>query len=74
MRSKEFIQGQIAESCCDNPYHPSSKEFNEFERGRTQKIKRCGSGELKPSELAKVKRLVIPEPVSKYDYKNKKGR
>lgn len=74
MRSKEFIQGQLAKSYSDNPYHPSTKEFNEFERGRTQRIKRCGSSEPKPGEFAKVKSLETPEPVPKYDYKSKKGR
>ena len=40
MRSKEYLEGFAAESYSDNPYDPASHEFDEFERGRTQKIKR----------------------------------
>ncbi|MDO6706767.1 hypothetical protein [Photobacterium sp. 1_MG-2023] len=27
----------------DNPYHPSSREFDDFERGWTQRLKRSSS-------------------------------
>ncbi|MCL1048440.1 hypothetical protein L2755_02175 [Shewanella abyssi] len=46
MRSKAFREGIKAKSYHDNAYSPGSAEFNEFERGQTQKLKRSASAGL----------------------------
>jgi hypothetical protein len=79
MRTTQFMEGFTAESYSENPYDPMSHEFDEFERGRTQKIKRSGAGSigldiLEPSEFEGVKRLVDCKISPSYNYKDKKGR
>ncbi len=84
MRSKEYEEGFHADSYSDNPYDSNSHEFDEFERGRTQRIKRMpdsghsfsgfsrGPEILPLSDLYKGKRLVMPPITSVYRYKNNK--
>ena len=40
MPSEAYSKGMRAKSYSDNPYHENSHEFDEFERGFTQKLKR----------------------------------
>ncbi|MGI2159474.1 hypothetical protein [Shewanella baltica] len=83
MRSKEYMEGFKANSYSENPYDTNTHEFDEFERGRTQRIKRTGAGAfslsyfddvLEPSEFDNVKRLVMPEITTNYRYKNIKRK
>ncbi|MDK2597933.1 hypothetical protein [Pseudoalteromonas obscura] len=53
MVSQAYREGQGASSYSDNPYDKYSQEYNDFERGYTQKLKRrpdsayrCESGPL----------------------------
>lgn len=45
MVSKAYREGLKANSYSDNPYDKKSGEYDDFERGQTQKIKRspCGA-------------------------------
>ncbi|MDR8523453.1 hypothetical protein OS133_07085 [Shewanella fidelis] len=79
MRSKAFQEGIKAKSYHDNTYSPGSAEFNEFERGQTQKLKRSSSVGLdysfyivEPLSLyAKPIEVVKPKP---YKYKSTFGK
>ncbi|MEZ9822976.1 hypothetical protein AB4238_20515 [Shewanella sp. 10N.286.45.A1] len=59
MRSKAFVEGFWAKSYHDIAYSPGSAEFNEFERGQTQKLKQSASAGLGYS-------FDIAEPLSYY--------
>ncbi|WP_240590034.1 hypothetical protein [Shewanella zhuhaiensis] len=70
------MEGFNAKSYSENPYPPDSHEFDEFERGRTQKIKRTHAGSigldvLDPSDFDSVPRLIKPKADQGYKYKKK---
>ncbi|SQH74592.1 conserved protein of unknown function [Shewanella benthica] len=76
MPSKEYSEGLLASSYSDNPYESDSNQFDEFERGQTQKIKRqpCSSfdnGMYEPYESLKGCRIIEHNVAKNYNYKNK---
>lgn len=73
MRSKEFYEGFYSKSCA-NPYPPASTEYNEFERGWGQRIKRGYpvSGTSFEIESASALRLFKPKSKKVNTGSNKK--
>lgn len=80
MNSKAYKEGFEAKSYCDNPYDSESDQFDDFERGQTQKIKRQSPSQysndvLDPDEYRRrLNALNKSKVVTAYSYKNDKIR